>query len=73
MTGLINRVMVSSNRPVQTEYFVTEKGKIIEPMLELLAEFSMRSEPKVIFKDGKQRDFEAVFGNNIRLSSVYDY
>jgi DNA-binding HxlR family transcriptional regulator len=70
--GLISRAVVS-NRPIQTEYSVTEKGKMIEPILEFLADFSMKYEPKVTFKDGKQRDFEAVFGNNIRLSSVYDY
>lgn len=70
--GLINREVVS-NRPVQTEYSISGKGKMIEPILELLAEFSMRYEPKVIFKDGKQRDMEELFGNNIRLSSVYDY
>ena len=33
----------------------------------------MKYESKVKFKDGKQRDFEGVFGNNTRLSSVYDY
>ena len=66
---LINRIVVSS-RPVQTEYTVTGKGKMIEPILELLAEFSMRYEPKVIFKAGKQRDLEELFGNNTRFSSV---
>jgi DNA-binding HxlR family transcriptional regulator len=71
-SGLINRVVVSS-RPVQTEYTVTGKGKMIEPILELLAEFSMRSEPKVIFKDGKHRDLEELFGNNTPFSSVFDY
>jgi len=72
LDGLINRIVVSK-RPVQTEYVVTEKGRTIEPILELLAEFAMKYEPRVIFKDGKQRDFEGVFGNNTRLSSVYDY
>jgi DNA-binding HxlR family transcriptional regulator len=66
---LINRIVVSS-RPVQTEYTVTGKGKMIEPILELLAEFSMRYEPKVIFKAGNQRDLEELFGNNTRFSSV---
>jgi DNA-binding HxlR family transcriptional regulator len=66
---LINRIVVSS-RPVQTEYTVTGKGKMIEPILELLAEFSMRYEPKVIFKAGKQRDLEELFGNNTRFSYV---
>jgi DNA-binding HxlR family transcriptional regulator len=60
--GLINRAVIS-NRPVQTEYSITEKGKTLEPVLELLAEFSMKYEPKIIFKDGKLKDFEDVFGN----------
>ena len=60
--GLINRAVISS-RPVKTEYSITEKGKTLEPVLELLAEFSMKYEPKIIFKDGKQKDFEDVFGN----------
>jgi DNA-binding HxlR family transcriptional regulator len=70
--GLISRVVVSS-RPLQTEYHLTEKGKMIGPILELLAEFSMRYEPNVILKDEKQRDFKGLFGSNARLSSVYDY
>src|SRR3954453_19118161 len=70
--GLIYSVVVSS-RPVQTEYAVTEKGKMMEPMLELLAEFSMKYEPHVIFKDGIQRDLTELLGDNTRLSSVYDY
>lgn len=60
--GLINRAVIQ-NRPVQTAYSITEKGKTLEPVLELLAEFSMKYEPKIIFKDGKLKDFEDVFGN----------
>lgn len=59
--GIIKRTVISK-RPVQTQYSLTEKGKTLEPVLKLLAEFSMRYEPKIIFKDGKQRDFEGVFG-----------
>jgi DNA-binding HxlR family transcriptional regulator len=70
--GLINRAVIST-RPAQTEYSLTEKGKTLEPILELLAEFSMRYQPKIIFKDGKQRDLEDVFGNKKSLSSVYDF
>jgi DNA-binding HxlR family transcriptional regulator len=69
--GLINRVVVSS-RPVQTEYHLTEKGKMIGPMLELLAEISMRYEPKVKLNEVKERDLKNV-GINSRFSSVYDY
>ena len=70
--GLIKRVVIST-KPAQTEYSVTEKGKALEPVLELLGDFSMRYEPMVIFKDAKPRGFEGVFGSNVRLSSVYDY
>ena len=70
--GLIKREIISTN-PVQTEYSVTAKGMTLEPVLELLGEFSMRYEPRVIFKDAKPRDFRDVFGYNARLSSVYDY
>jgi DNA-binding HxlR family transcriptional regulator len=71
-TGLITKT-ISRDRPLQTEYSMTEKGKTLEPILELLGEFSMKYEPKIIFKDGKQRDFEGLFGKNTRLSSIYDY
>lgn len=70
--GLIKKEIIST-KPVQTKYFVTEKGKTLEPVLELLGEFSMKYKPMVIFKDAKPRDFEDVFGSNVRLSSVYDY
>ena len=70
--GLIKKALIST-KPVQTEYSVTKKGKTLEPVLELLGEFSMRYEAVVIFKDSKPRDFEGVYGRNVRLSSLYDY
>lgn len=70
--GLIKREVISTN-PLQTEYLVTEKGKTLEPILELLGEFSMRYESRVIFNDAKPRDLKDVFGSNVRLSYVYDY
>jgi DNA-binding HxlR family transcriptional regulator len=70
--GLIKKALIST-KPVQTEYSVTKKGKTLEPVLELLGEFSMRYEAVVIFKDSKPHDFEGVYGRNVRLSSLYDY
>ena len=70
--GLINRVVIST-KPTLTEYSITEKGKMLKPVLELLAEFSMKHEPTIIFKDKKQRNLEGVFGIGKRLSSVYNY
>jgi DNA-binding HxlR family transcriptional regulator len=57
--GLIIRVVISG-RPVQIEYYVTEKGRMMEPMLELITEFFMKYEPEVIFEDGKQRGMEGL-------------
>jgi DNA-binding HxlR family transcriptional regulator len=70
--GLITRVVIST-KPVQIEYSLTEKGETFEPILKLLGQLSVKYEPAIIFKDGKPRDFEDVFGRNVRLSSVYDY
>jgi hypothetical protein len=46
---------------------------MLEPVLKLLGEFSVKYEPVLIFKDGKPRGPEGVFGRNVRLSSVYEY
>lgn len=35
--GLVKRIVVSS-RPVHTEYAVTDKGMMVEPVLEALAD-----------------------------------
>jgi DNA-binding HxlR family transcriptional regulator len=48
--GLINRVVIS-DRPVQTEYYVTEKCRMMEPVLEFMAEFSLKYEPQMISED----------------------
>jgi DNA-binding HxlR family transcriptional regulator len=55
--GLITKTVIRG-RPIQTEYSLTEKGKTLEPVLDLLGEFSMKYEPKIIFKDWKQRSNE---------------
>jgi DNA-binding HxlR family transcriptional regulator len=70
--GLITREVIST-KPVQIEYSLTKKGEMFEPVLKLLGEFSVMYEPAVIFKDGKPRGPEGVFGRNVRLSSVYEY
>ncbi len=59
---MINRVVVSSRRPVQTEYHITEKGRMIELVLEVIAEFSMTA---VLFEDGKLQDIDGLFGKNV--------
>jgi len=44
--------------PPRVEYYVTQKGKSIEPILEQMAAFSLYFYPEIIFKDKKPRTFE---------------
>ncbi len=68
--GLIERKIIE-RRPIQIEYALTKKGMALEPLLSLLAAFSMKYGPQVIFADKKPRTIKQVFGTEI-LSKVYD-
>jgi DNA-binding HxlR family transcriptional regulator len=59
--GLIKR-KVYDQSPVRIEYEMTEKGMALEPILEHMSAFSMKYFPREIFKDGKSRTFEEVYG-----------
>lgn len=61
--GLIKRE-VFHETPVRVEYTLTEKGKALEPILNQMAEFSMLYCAKDVFKDGKARKLEEVYGYN---------
>ncbi len=68
--GLIER-NVTQQRPLQVEYSLTKKGKALDPILTLMAEFSLQYEPEKIFRDKKRRHVKQYFGTEI-LSEVYD-
>ncbi|MGI0005486.1 MAG: winged helix-turn-helix transcriptional regulator [Nitrososphaera sp.] len=59
--GLITRE-VFHETPVRIEYTLTEKGRALEPILDQMAAYSMKYCPKDVFKDGKARKFEQVYG-----------
>lgn len=59
--GLIKR-KVYDESPVRIEYEMTEKGMALEPILEHMSAFSMKYFAREIFKDGKPRTFEEVYG-----------
>ena len=59
--GLIKR-KVYDESPVRIEYEMTEKGMALESTLEHMSAFSMKYFPREIFKDGKPRTFEEVYG-----------
>lgn len=59
--GLIKRE-VFHETPIRIEYTLTEKGRALESILQQLAEFSLEHCAKDVFKDGKARKFEQVYG-----------
>ena len=59
--GLIER-KVYPDTPIRVEYTITEKGRALEPILDQMSAFSMRYCAKDIFKDGKARKLEQVYG-----------
>ncbi len=60
-TGLVKR-KVYAETPVRTEYTITEKGEALKPIIEQMAAFSMKYCSWDVFKDGKPRTLEQVFG-----------
>ena len=68
--GLIKR-KVTQQRPLHVEYSLTKKGKALDPILALMAEFSFQYEPEKILRDKKPRHMKQYFGTEI-LSEIYD-
>lgn len=61
--GLIKREVLQE-APVRIEYTLTEKGRALQPILDQMAAFSMQFCAKDVFKDGKSRKLEEVYGCN---------
>jgi DNA-binding HxlR family transcriptional regulator len=59
--GLIKREIFHET-PVRIEYTITEKGRALQPILDQMAAFSMQYYAKDVFKDGKARKIEEVYG-----------
>ena len=53
--------------PIRIEYKMTEKGRALQPIIETMAEFSMKYCCRQIFKDGKPRTFKQVFGKTLKV------
>jgi DNA-binding HxlR family transcriptional regulator len=57
--GLIHR-KIYHERPIRIEYYLTEKGKALKPVLDQMAAFSIQYCANDIFKDGKSRTLQQV-------------
>ncbi|HZA07419.1 MAG TPA: helix-turn-helix domain-containing protein, partial [Nitrososphaeraceae archaeon] len=64
-SGLIKRQVYYRETPVRIEYYPTEKGLALQPILDMMAAYSMKYCSKDIFKDAKPRDFKEVYGRDI--------
>ena len=59
--GLIEKT-VYAETPIRIEYFITDKGRALKPILEQMAAFSIKYCSKDVFKDGKPRNYKQVYG-----------
>jgi DNA-binding HxlR family transcriptional regulator len=62
--GLIKR-KIFHERPVRIEYALTEKGGALHPLLDQMASYSTQYCAKDVFKDGKARKLEDVYGYDL--------
>jgi len=62
-SGLIKR-QVYPDTPIRIEYTITEKGKELKSIIMQMAAFSMRYCSSDVFKDGKPRTLEQIFGKS---------
>lgn len=63
--GLIKRKAYSHGIPVRIEYIIKEKGLALQPILDMMAAYSMKYCSKDVFKDAKSREFKDDYGRNI--------
>ena len=63
--GLIKRKVYYNQSPVRIEYYPTEKGLALQPILDMMAAYSMKYCSKDIFKDSKPREFKQAYGREI--------
>ncbi len=66
-SGLIKR-QVYPDTPIRIEYTITEKGEALKPIIRQMADFSMKYCPREVFKDGKPRTVEQVFGKSVKIA-----
>ena len=63
--GLIKRRVYHNQTPVRIEYYPTEKGLALQPILDMMAAYSMKYCSKDVFKDSKPREFRQIYGRDI--------
>jgi DNA-binding HxlR family transcriptional regulator len=63
--GLIKRKVYPNEKPVRVEYHPVEKGLELQPILDMMAAYSLKYCSKDVFKDAKAREFREVYGREM--------
>jgi DNA-binding HxlR family transcriptional regulator len=61
--GIIKRKIYSEN-PTRAEYLITKKGRMLRPVLEQMAAFSLSYCSDSVFEDKKPRSFKEIVGRS---------
>jgi DNA-binding HxlR family transcriptional regulator len=67
--GLIKRKVYPNEKPVRVEYHPVERGWELQPILDMMAAYSLKYCSKDVFKDAKPREFREVYGREMAKSS----
>jgi DNA-binding HxlR family transcriptional regulator len=60
-SGMIKRKVYTEN-PIRAEYLITRKGRMLRPILEQMAAFSLSYCSENVFEDKKRRSFKEIVG-----------
>jgi DNA-binding HxlR family transcriptional regulator len=63
--GLIKRKVYPNEKPVRVEYHPVEKGWELQPILDMMAAYSLKYCSKDVFKDARPREFREVYGREM--------
>ncbi|MBD0360952.1 MAG: helix-turn-helix transcriptional regulator [Nitrososphaeraceae archaeon] len=63
--GLIKRKVYSNEIPIRIEYYPTQKALALQPILDMMAAYSMKYCSKDVFKDAKPREFKEIYRRDI--------
>lgn len=69
--GLIKRKVYSNEIPIRIEYYPTQKALALQPILDMMAAYSMKYCSKDVFKDAKPREFKEIYRRDIAEIPTY--
>jgi DNA-binding HxlR family transcriptional regulator len=71
--GLIKRKVYSHETPIRIEYYPTQKALALQPILDMMAAYSMKYCSKDVFKDAKPREFKEIYSRDIAEIPTADH